>query len=66
MTTIIFIGLTVVCFVLLIVYLARLHQERGTSQALLQKCNELKSQNVNLTYQNNRLRKEIEIYEDQD
>ena len=48
------------------VCIALLYEERGTSQALLQKCNELKSQNVNLIYQNNRLRKEIEIYEDQD
>lgn len=50
----------------MIIFIMLLHQERSISQALLQKCDELKSQNVNLTYQNSRLRKEIEIYEDQD
>ena len=62
----VFIGLTVICFVSMIVCMVLLQQERSISQALLHKCDELKSQNISLTYQNSRLQKEIEIYEDQD
>lgn len=62
----VFIGLTVICFVSMIVCMVLLQQERSISQTLLHKCDELKSQNISLTYQNSRLQKEIEIYEDQD